>query len=142
MAPRWVGPFLVEQLIGKVACKLRLPGNMRIHPVFHVSKLKSFVRGREEPEPVPIIIDNQEEMEVERILEHRLQGIGGRKHKHVHDEKQANRVKRQKLYYETKWKGQGVEHITWEPAGIGEPHAKECVERVLEVHENATTSPT
>ena len=45
LMPKWVGPFPVSELVGKVAAKLELPPNLRIHPVFHVSLLKPYQEG-------------------------------------------------------------------------------------------------
>ena len=45
LMPKWVGPFPVSKLVGKVAAELELPPNLRIHPVFHVSLLKPYQEG-------------------------------------------------------------------------------------------------
>jgi len=47
---RYEGPFRVIQRIGKVAYKLDLLPKFRLHPVFHVSMLKSFHVDEDDPD--------------------------------------------------------------------------------------------
>ena len=44
LAPRFVWPFMVIEAVGsaKLAFKLELPKDLRIHPVFHVNALQVF----------------------------------------------------------------------------------------------------
>jgi hypothetical protein len=44
LSPRYVGPYLIVQRIGKLAYKLELPPELaEVHPVFHVYQLRKCV---------------------------------------------------------------------------------------------------
>ena len=45
LAPRCIGPFEIRSRVGEVAYRLVLPPELsRIHPVFHVSMLRKYIR--------------------------------------------------------------------------------------------------
>jgi hypothetical protein len=101
LMPKWVGPFEVLEKLGKVAYKLQLPANIKIHPVFHVSLLKPHMSdGRVQPPPPAIETDDGLFFEVEAVLDHR-------------DRKYGRKKRRE---YLIKWSGYDPLHNTWEPA--------------------------
>ena len=75
---RWVGPFTVTKIVSPVAFQLDLPPGWQIHPTFHASSLKSYIRHiefeREVEPPPPQLVDWNLENEVEAILRHRGKG--------------------------------------------------------------------
>ena len=44
---RWVGPFTITKKASPVAYRVDLPPGWHIHPVFHVDKLKKYIRSEE-----------------------------------------------------------------------------------------------
>ena len=44
---RWVGPFTVTKVMSLVAYRLDLPQGWKIHPTFHVSNLKRYLRSED-----------------------------------------------------------------------------------------------
>jgi hypothetical protein len=119
---KWFGPYKVTEKISRNAYRLALPTSLRVHPVFHVSRLRRFepdtIEGRpRSTQPPPVTLDDgTEEYEVEKVI--------------------ASRWFRRKLQYLVKWKGWSVSHNTWEPAANVE-HATKLVE---EFHRHEPTA--
>ncbi|XP_070010502.1 uncharacterized protein [Nicotiana sylvestris] len=61
LSSRYVGPYIIIQMIGQVAYKLELPLEMSlVHPVFHVSMLKKVVGDPSAIVPVETIEVSEE----------------------------------------------------------------------------------
>jgi Reverse transcriptase (RNA-dependent DNA polymerase)/RNase H-like domain found in reverse transcriptase/Integrase zinc binding domain/Chromo (CHRromatin Organisation MOdifier) domain/Retroviral aspartyl protease len=114
LLPRWVGPFNVSTVISKVAMRLDLPTEWKIHNAFHVSLLKPYERhSRCQPLPVPLRFEEGAPVfEVDRILEMRT----------------VKRGKRTSKEYLVKWLGFTQEHNTYEP----EANLKGCQEALAD----------
>jgi len=68
---RFVGPYKVQKIVSSNAVKLELPSTVKIHLVVNVSRIRRYVGQIEEQrkeQPAPVIIEEEEEWEVERIL--------------------------------------------------------------------------
>ena len=78
LAPRFIGPFKVLECVGpaNLSYKVELPRALsRMHNVFHVSSLREYKQsGAYQPPPVPDIIDNELEWEVQHISSTRREG--------------------------------------------------------------------
>ena len=100
---KWLGPYVVEQVISHSAYWLKLPASFGdIHPVFSVTLLRPFegnlIAERQERHPPPppqIVRDGIKEYKVEKILD--------------------SRIFRRKVEYLVRWKGYGVEEDEWCP---------------------------
>ena len=72
---QWVGPFTVNRVMSPMAYRLDLPQGWKIHPTFHVSQLKRYLRSeefvREVEPPPPELVEGTLEYEVEGILWHK-----------------------------------------------------------------------
>lgn len=99
---KWFGPFPITKIVSRAAVKLSLPAQMKIHPVFSVTRLRPFIPDRilerQQPPPPPpdLAEDGTEEYELEKILDSR-------------------RVRRRLLYL-CKFKGYTDTHNEWIPA--------------------------
>ncbi|CAI7929472.1 unnamed protein product [Closterium sp. NIES-54] len=80
LRPRFCGPFLVEAQVTPVTFRLRLPDTWKLHNAFHVQLLKPYkdpnqqFQGRQLPPPPPVLVQDEPEYEVERVLTHRCRG--------------------------------------------------------------------
>jgi len=111
LTERYVGPYKIKEIISSNAVKLELPSTVKIHLVVNVSRIRRYVgqvKGQKKEQPLPVIIEGEEEWEVERILNKR-------------------RV-RGKDKYLVRWKGFTTESDTWE----GRENLKNAQEAIKE----------
>ena len=74
---RLLGPFTINEPVGKQAYKLILPLKYKsIHPVFHVSLLEPYVQRAGETTPEPVDVESEPEWEVEKVLQKRQRKSG------------------------------------------------------------------
>jgi hypothetical protein len=99
MAPKQEGPFEIEEVLGPVTYRLKLPTTWKIHNVFHAVLLKPYVKtevhGENFSRPIPDILDGEEVYNVETILKHRRRG--------------------RSYQYLIKWEGYPISEASWEP---------------------------
>jgi transposase InsO family protein len=99
LKPRREGPFKIKRVIGKVNYELDLPIQWKVHPVFHATLLRPYKEteqhGPNYVAPPPDILNEEEQYEVERIINHRRRGRA--------------------LQYLIRWKGYTPLDDTWEP---------------------------
>jgi Integrase zinc binding domain len=72
LRPKRFGPFRVTKVISPCVYRIKLPPHWKIHDVFHASLLSAYTEtpehGQNYPEPLPELIDDQPEYEVEQVL--------------------------------------------------------------------------
>ena len=95
----WVGPFTIVKVVSPVAFRLDLPPWWQIHPTFHASNLKAYIRHpkfkREVEPPPPELVDENLEYKVKVILQHQRKGA--------------------RCQYLVSWKGYDLLEATWKP---------------------------
>ena len=92
------GPFPIEKIISENAYKLKLPSSLKIHPVFHVSKLRPFKEDRslhpvDQTRPPPALSHEVEKYEVDFFRDIQPAGAG--------------------FKYLVHWKGYPIKERTW-----------------------------
>jgi len=71
LTERYVGPYMIEEVVSSNVVKLWLPTSMRIHPVVNISRIvqyKEQVKGQKKEEGKLVEVEGVEEWEVENIL--------------------------------------------------------------------------
>ena len=111
---KYIGPYKIIEVISDVAYKLDLPIKFRLHPVFHVSKLKRVVETDKFPDrkqlnrPAPVMkLDGKDAWYVEKII--------------------GKRIRAKKIQYLVKWEDYPEWESTWEPIQ-NVKHAQDAIE--------------
>jgi Chromo (CHRromatin Organisation MOdifier) domain len=152
----YTGPFRVISVKGDVNVELELPPSMKkIHPVFHIDKVKRYVRsavewpGREqEDRPPPVMVEGEEEYEIEKIIGKREEEVEmaedddpsaaaavsedgstrrSNRLKAARRRQQLQKAKQTVVKYLVKWKGWDDDQASWK-AEDELVHARELVE--------------
>jgi len=75
LTERFVGPYKIKGIISSNAVELELPKSIKIYPVVNVSRVRLYkpqVEGQKKIPPKLVIIEEEEEFEVEKILNKRI----------------------------------------------------------------------
>jgi hypothetical protein len=100
---KYMGPVTIIKRIGKVAYKLKLPPELGMHPVVHVSLLKPYHEGTEEGTGEELR-DTKPDQAWKRVAEA------------IVDDRRKGRPKKRHQEYLVKWQGRSPAENTWERA--------------------------
>ena len=110
---KYIGPYDIIEVISDVAYKINLPIKFRVHPVFHISKLKRFIGTDRFPDrvqldrPAPVMkLGGKDAWYVERIIN--------------------KRIRAKKVQFLVKWENYPEWESTWEPIE-NVKHAKDAI---------------
>jgi len=71
----FMGSYKVKGIVSSNAIELELPKSIKIHPVVNISRVRLYkpqVERQKKIPPKPVIIEEEEEFEVEKILNKRM----------------------------------------------------------------------
>ena len=106
---RYIGPYTIIKKISSQAYELKLPKNMKVHPVFHVSLLKEYYSkspDTEMPDDIPAandLIYGDDNFYVHKILDHKIAA-----HPVTYEKGPA-------LLFLVRWENYGPADDSWEP---------------------------
>jgi hypothetical protein len=68
ITPKREGPFEIDEVLGPVTYRLKLPESWKIHNVFHATLLRPYIEnevyGNNYPRPLPELLEGEEVYEV------------------------------------------------------------------------------
>ena len=96
--PKQEGPFEINEVLGPVTYRLKLPASWKIHNVFHAVLLRLYIEteahGNNYPQPAPDLLEGEEVYNMEWILKHQRRGRG--------------------YQYYIQWEGYPITEASWE----------------------------
>ena len=103
LSPVYFGPYKVTKVVSPLAYRLELPGAMRVHDVFHISKLKPYNHTDAFPERIDTRIPPPPEI------------VDGEEHFHVTAFRGVRGPSARPRAYLVEFTGFGSEHLEWIP---------------------------
>jgi hypothetical protein len=73
LSPRYIGPYLVTKEISKTSFKVRLPGHITLHPVFHASQLVLYKKPVKEVKAFTGYVPKLKDVPLLKILDRKVQ---------------------------------------------------------------------
>jgi hypothetical protein len=110
LSPKFIGPFPIIRVVSDVAYELELPDTLKIHPVFHVSKLKEYKDGKD------LFPERKEESQIRPTSENVIDGEEAWEVEEVVGKRVRKRGKATVTEYLVRWKNYPDWDKTWEPA--------------------------